>query len=128
MTRGRARETIHHVARKLRKGRERCTATRRDGLQCEAPAAPELQVCRRHGGGTQAAQIASERRQLQLRLWVALREYEAAIGTPRQFDMLLRMCRAGDALDAWALHEVRLAQIEELAARLAEQRPARRGS
>jgi hypothetical protein len=104
------------MARKLRKGHDRCTAARRDGHQCEAPAVAALLVCRRHGGGTPQSRIASRRRQLQLRVIITWQEYLEAIGTNRRFDML---CRAADALREF---ERRLGQIADLRAQLAEQR------
>jgi hypothetical protein len=109
------------MARKLRKGRERCGAACRDGHPCQAPAVPELLRCRRHGAGTAAALLVSRRLQLQLRLYIAVRDYEDAKDTPRRFDMLCRAGRASDRLDEFEEHVARLALIDDLAARLAEQ-------
>jgi hypothetical protein len=106
--------------RKLRKGRERCGATRRDGWPCQAPAIPEGFVCRRHGGAAPQVLIAARHRQLQLALFVAAREFEAAAeGTDGRFYALCRLLRAEEALDSY---EARLAYLAELRAEVARRR------
>jgi hypothetical protein len=56
---------------RLRKGRERCGATCRDGHPCRAPAVAEALVCLKHGGAAPQVLIAARHRQLQLRMYVA---------------------------------------------------------
>ena len=107
------------MARKLRKGRERCGATRRDGHPCQAPAVAEALVCLKHGGAAPQVLIASKHRQLQLALFVATREFEDAKGTDREFEALCRALRAGRALDAY---EVKLAYLAELRDEVAQRR------
>jgi hypothetical protein len=113
------------MARTLRKGRDRCTASRRDGQRCEAPAVAETLVCRRHGGGAPQVKVAARRRQLQLRAIVTWQEYQEAIGTSRRFDMLCRACRAADALRDF---EDAMNAIALLKAELAEQRTTPRAN
>jgi hypothetical protein len=105
---------------KLRKGRERCAATRRDGWPCQAPAIPEGFVCRRHGGSAPQVRIAARHRQLQLALFVASSEFkEAAEGTEARFDALCRLLRAEEAL---AAYELKLSYLAELKAEVALRR------
>ena len=68
--------------------RDRCTATRRDGEPCQAPAVEGTFVCRRHGGAAPQVQIAARHRQLQMQRYVAYCEWQEARGTPREFDAL----------------------------------------
>lgn len=105
--------------RKLRKGRDECSATRRDGEACEAPAVPGLLVCRRHGGATLAAQIAGQRLQLQIRSCAATREWLEARGTPAEYDAL---GRHGRALSELRYFEDRVAYLHRLSALTAELR------
>lgn len=100
-----------HMARKLRKGRDRCTATRRDGQPCQAPAIAEGLVCRRHGGAAPQVRIAARHRQLQLALYVATREFDEAYGTARQFDALCRAVAAGRDLDDY---EAKMALVAKM--------------
>jgi len=122
MTRARARESGGRAAeglRKLRKGRDQCSATRRDGEPCQAPAIAEGLVCRRHGGGSPQARIAAEHRQYQMAAYAATREFEEARGTPREFDALCAALAAGRELDAY---EVKLRLLAELRAELKRKR------
>jgi hypothetical protein len=87
--------------RKLRKGRDRCGATRRDGQPCQAPAIPGALVCRRHGGAAPQVAIAAKHMQLGVARYAALLEFETARGTPREFDALCRLLQARRELDAY---------------------------
>lgn len=71
---------------KLRAGREKCTARRRDGQTCEAPAVPGALICRRHGGGAPQVKIAAQRRQLQMALWTAHAGFGTVRGKAGQFE------------------------------------------
>jgi hypothetical protein len=86
---------------KLRAGREQCTATRRDGQPCEAPAIPGGLVCKRHGGGAPQVKIAAQHRQLQMALWVASADFKAVRGTPDQFEALCKVTAAERDLEAY---------------------------
>jgi hypothetical protein len=107
---------------KLRKGRDRCGATRRDGEPCEAPAIENGLVCRRHGGAAPQVAIAAEYQGKQMAAYVASREFTEARGTPREFDALCRALRAGRDLDA---HEVKLRLLGELKAEARRKRATR---
>ncbi len=97
--------------RKLRKGRDRCSATRRDGGPCQAPAIPGHVVCRHHGGGSPQVRIAATHLQLQLAAYSANRDFGEERGTPGQFDALCRALQAGRELDAYEAKMSRLAQL-----------------
>jgi hypothetical protein len=105
MTRAHAR--VEGQPRKLRKGRTRCSATRRDGEPCQAPAIKGGAVCRVHGGSTRLAQIAAG---LEVRQFAYVDAIEAwkQVG---DFDSLCRMLAAGRELDAY---EAKLAWLREL--------------
>jgi hypothetical protein len=98
---------------RLRKGRERCGATCRDGRPCQAPAIPEGLVCRRHGGAAPQVAIKAKHRQLQLRYYVAVQEWLEARGTNREDDALTRH---GNALSALREYEDKLGYLAELQA------------
>jgi hypothetical protein len=98
---------------KLREGRERCSATRRDGEPCQAPAVEGHYVCRRHGGGAPQVQIVAKHHQLLMARHTAEREFEAARGTPGEFDALCRWSAADREVDAY---EVKLRLLAELRA------------
>jgi hypothetical protein len=119
MTRAHAREDdgLH----KLRKGRDSCSATRRDGEPCQAPAIDGGLVCRRHGGDAPQVQIAAKHLELQTSLHTATREFEEARGTPREFDALCRALQAQRDLDAY---EVKMALLAELRAEVKPKRTA----
>ena len=107
--------------RKLRKGRERCTATRRDGQPCQAPAIEDGLVCRRHGGASPQVLIKVRHQQLQMALYSARRAWEDARGTPGDFDALCKVTYAERDLDAY---EVKLRLLAELRAELKRRRAA----
>jgi hypothetical protein len=107
---------------KLRAGREQCTATRRDGQPCEAPAIPGGLVCKRHGGGAPQVKIAAEHRQLQMALWVASADFEAVRGTPEQFGALCKVTGAERDLDAF---ETKLRLLREVQAYVRSKRAER---
>jgi hypothetical protein len=107
----------------LRKGRDRCTATRRDGRPCRAPAIAGGLVCRRHGGQAPQVQIAAKHHRLQLALWVANREFEEAAGTSGRFDAL---CKYGQAARALSEYEAKLDYLAELRAELRKRKAATR--
>src|SRR5579859_1587972 len=83
MTRAHAREDdgLH----KLRKGRDECGATRRDGQPCGAPAIEGGLVCRRHGGAAFQVWIKARHRVLMEASCLAHLEWQKARGTPRSF-------------------------------------------
>jgi hypothetical protein len=105
---------------KFRAGREQCTATRRDGQPCEAPAIPGGLVCKRHGGGAPQVKIAAQHRQLQLALWVAGADFDAARGTSEQFEALCKVTAAERDLDAF---ETKLRLLREVQAFVRAKRP-----
>ena len=114
ITRARTREDAGR-RRKLRKGREQCTARRRDGKQCLAPAVHGALVCRRHGGSAPQVQIAAKHFLLLEAHYKAVREYEAARGTPAEFDAL---CRWSAAERELAVYEAKLLQLADLRAEI----------
>lgn len=65
--------------------REGCSATRRDGQPCKAPAIAGGFVCRRHGGSAAHVRLAAQRRILIEKAIRALDAYDAARGTAREF-------------------------------------------
>lgn len=113
MTRARTREAA--PPRKLRKGRERCTARRRDGQPCQAPAIAGGTVCRRHGGSAPQVAIAARHFTLLAARWAAHREYGQAKGTGREFDALCA-CLAADR--AVLAYEAKLERLAELRAQV----------
>jgi hypothetical protein len=117
ITRARTREddALHN----LRRGRDRCAGTRRDGQPCQAPAIEGGTVCRRHGGAAPQVQIAARHHELQLAMYVANREFQEARGTPAEFDALCRALQAGRDLDAY---ELKMEMLTELRAELRRKR------
>lgn len=113
MTRAHAREAAR--PRKLRKGRRRCEATRRDGRRCQAPAIAGGTVCRRHGGAAIQVRISARHMQLLEARYAAHKAWEAARGTPGEFDALCATSRADNAV--WR-YEAKLEEIREMRARL----------
>jgi hypothetical protein len=107
MSRAHAREAagLH----KLRKGRDQCTARRRDGGQCLAPAVKGALVCRRHGAGAPQVQIAARHFVLLEAHYEAVLGYEEARGTPGEFEALCR----------WSVAERDLREYEARLRRLA---------
>lgn len=117
VTRACARE--NHTMPRLRKGRDRCTARRRDGEPCGAPAIPGGLVCRRHGGSAPQVAIKAEYEQKQLRAFAAGQEFTDTQGTNREFDALCRALKAQRELDAY---EAKLVQYYDLRDELRERR------
>lgn len=113
MSPARAREAAG--LRKLRKGRDQCGARRRDGQRCQAPAIAGGTVCRRHGGGATQVRIHARHVQLLEARYAAYKAWEAARGTPGEFDALCATSRADNAV--WD-YEVKLERLRELRARL----------
>ena len=115
MTRARAREADGQPRglHKLRQGRDRCGARRRDGEPCQAPAIPGGLVCRCHGGAAPQVAIRAKHTELLLARYVAYCDWEAARGTPREFDALCRSLQADRELDAY---EVKMRLLAELKA------------
>lgn len=120
MTRAHARETVDRdsaAARKadglhkLRKGRDSCTATRRDGEQCRAPVVQGTLVCRRHGGGAPQVKIRAKHTQLLAAAYSAHVEWQEARGTASGFDALCNALQAQRALDAYEAKLDRLAEL-----------------
>jgi len=97
--------------RKLRKGRDQCTAHRRDGGQCLAPAVEGVLVCRRHGGSAPQVQIAARHFVLLEAHFIAVLEWEEARGTPDEFDAMCRWSWAQRDLDAYEVQLLRLAHL-----------------
>jgi len=113
MTRAHAREDTR--PRKLREGRDECAAHRRDGGRCRAPAVAGALVCRRHGGSAPQVQIAARHHVLLEAHFVAVLEWEAARGTPDEFDALCRWTAAERDL---AQYESKLVLLAVLRARV----------
>ena len=120
ITRARTREDSGRL-RKLRKGRDQCTAHRRDGEQCLAPAVAGALVCRRHGGGAPQVQIAARHFALMEARYIAVTGWQEARGTPREFDALCRALAAQRDLDAY---EAKLLQLAHLRAAVKELKAA----
>ena len=66
--------------RKLRKGRRQCSATRRDGTRCRAPAIAGGDCCLKHGGSAPQVQIAAKHALLLTARYTAHRAWEDAQG------------------------------------------------
>ena len=99
----------------LRKGRDQCTAHRRDGEECQAPAVPGTLVCRRHGGAAPQVLIKARHLELQMALHDAAEGHQAARGTPGEFDALCKWSHAQRELKEY---EAKLARLSELRAEL----------
>ena len=102
-----------HMPRKLRKGRDRCTAHRRDGKPCEAPAIPGGLVCRIHGGAAPQVAIKAQHIELQLAYRAAERDWMDARGTSREDDAL---DRHGRTLSELRDFEAKMSHVRELQA------------
>ena len=98
---------------KLRKGRDQCGATRRDGGQCQAPAIRGGLVCHRHGGAAPQVAIAAEYTENLTRANSVRLEYEEARGTPGEFDALCRLNQTATDLEAY---QIKLRLLRELKA------------
>jgi hypothetical protein len=109
---------------KLRKGRDECTGTRRDGQPCRAPAIEGGLVCRRHGGSAPQVHLKAAHFLLQEVSYFAHLDWQEARGTPREFDALCRALQAQRDLDAY---EDRLGQLAELRAEVRRIRAGKAG-
>lgn len=108
--------------RPLRKGRDQCTAHRRDGEECRAPAVPGTLVCRRHGGAAPQVLIKARHVELQAARYTAAMDFEAAKGTPREFDTL---CAWGHAERELREYEAKMERLKELRAEARRLKAAR---
>jgi hypothetical protein len=97
--------------RGLRRGRRQCEATTRAGTRCKAPAIPGGSVCRRHGGSAKQVQV----RAAMMALYEARKAWEAARGTPGEFDALCALSRAENRVTE---AEAKLGQLRELCTEL----------
>ena len=104
---------------KLRRGRDQCAATTRNGGRCQAPAIEGHYVCRRHGGGAPQVAMNAEYQQNLIRVYGVQREYEEAKGTAREFDALCRALQAGRDLEAY---QIKLRLLRELRAGLKQRK------
>jgi hypothetical protein len=119
------------VARKLRKGRDRCTARRSDGQPCQATAIKGGLVCLAHGGSAPQVQLPARRVVLMERVhdaclaWEAVREVRGPDHPPgqicsrREADALGRIAIAERELEA---HEADMELIRVLRAALRQHR------
>jgi hypothetical protein len=105
----------------LRKGRDQCTAHRRDGEECQAPAVPGMLVCRRHGGAAPQVLIKARHVELQAALHKAALAHQAAKGTPGEFDAL---CKWSHAEQELKVYEAKLATLSELRTELRQRKTA----
>ena len=105
----------------LREGRDRCSAHRRDGEECQAPAVPFTLVCRRHGGSSPQVKIAARRLELQAALYDAAMGHQEAKGTASEFDALCAWSHAEKELKEF---EVKLEQLAGLRAQLRRSKAA----
>jgi len=105
----------------LRRGRDRCGATCRDGHPCQAPTIPGGLVCRHHGGSAPQVLLAAGLLLRQMAHYTACREVEEAQGTPGEFDAVCRFSAAERGLREY---QEKLNRIAELRALLAGQRAA----
>ena len=116
ITRARTREA--RPPRKLRKGRERCAAHRRDGHPCQAPAVKGALVCRHHGGSAPQVRIAAQHLVLLEARYAAYSAYEQAIGTTREFDARCKRYTADRAVREYEAKLERLAELRAAVKRL----------
>jgi hypothetical protein len=105
----------------LRDGRDRCSAHRRDGEECLAPAVPFTLVCRRHGGSSPQVKIAARHLELQAALYDAAMGHQEAKGTASEFDALCAWSHAEKELKEF---EAKLDQLAELRAQLRRSKAA----
>jgi hypothetical protein len=98
--------------RRLRRGRERCSAHCRDGQPCRAPAIEGSSVCRCHGGSAPQVQIKAKHRLLIEASHLAHLEWREALGTPGEFDALCKALQAQRDLGAYEVKLLRLAELQ----------------
>jgi hypothetical protein len=98
---------------RLRRGRDQCGATTRDGGRCKAPAIAGGLVCRRHGGAAPQVALAAEYTENLGAAYAARQAYEEARGTPGEFDAL---CRALDAERGLEAYQIKLRILRDLKA------------
>lgn len=98
--------------------RDRCTAHRRDGQPCGAPAIEFGTVCRRHGGAAQQVRFAAERTRRQMRLYDVQERWREQ-GGGADYELLGAINRAQAEL--WAF-EAKLDELSRLRAAVAGQR------
>ena len=108
---------------KLRKGRDQCGATTRNGGRCQAPAIEGGLVCRKHGGSARQVALKAEYTENLVRVYAVRLEYEKAKGTPREPDALIRILEAERGLDAY---QIKLRLLRELKAGLKQRKAAPR--
>jgi hypothetical protein len=89
------------MTRAKRKGRDQCTAHRRDGQRCQAQAIEGGWVCRVHGGASPQAIRAARRRELALAVIGAEAAWQAARGTNRERPKFYLLCDAVSALERY---------------------------
>jgi hypothetical protein len=99
----------------LRQGADQCSAHRRDGEPCQAPAVKGTLVCRRHGGAAPQVLIKARHLELQMALHDTAMGHQEAKGTPREFDALCKWSHAERELKEY---EAKLADLSELRAEL----------
>ena len=102
---------------------ETCSAMRRDGKPCEAPAIHSGFACRRHGGSARQVAFAAERRRRQITLMDAIEAWHEAEGTDRAFD---RLCPVGEAQRSLEAYEDKLAELARARAKLRRLRAAQK--
>jgi len=108
---------------KLRKGRDQCGATTRNGGRCQAPAAEGQLVCRSHGGASPQALLKAEYMENCTRVYAVQLEYEQSRGTSRESDALIRVLDAERGLEAY---QIKLRLLRELKAGLKPRKAAPR--
>lgn len=102
--------------------RDRCSATRRDGRQCEALAIEFGVVCVKHGGSAPQVQIAAQRMRLQFAICCAREDWRAAKDTEAGFDLLCRISQAERALERFEAKVIEVADLRESIARYKAER------
>ena len=100
---------------RIRKGRRQCEATTRDGERCKAPAVRGGSVCRRHGGSATQVKVQAAMMALYEASNHAGEAWEAARGTPGEFDALCTWSHADRAVKE---AEAKIDRIAELRAEL----------
>lgn len=106
----------------LRKGRRQCEATTRNGARCKAPAVPGASVCKRHGGSAPQVRVQAAVMTLYEARYEAGKAWEAARGTPGEFDAMCAWSRADNAVRET---EAKLERLRALRAELRERKAER---